>query len=1310
MGQSISGWSVVIQVFLQLAIRAGNSARFFVESVFEEGEVTGYIYWLIAHRGSVFNGDNVVDEIINHYIIETTEKPMSPKAWAKKFPPGFGTDWKHFYNGVQDWMTFACHVFPDVSYETITEKVASKCFSPKTALEAANLNSRKYLVSDDQVKFPKVENVLSIPTKAVSTLKNMKYPHLMAEEFGLTRIGASTLTGLATRFPSHDPDNNAGSGASPPRRQRTDEGQGVEGPRVNIRREKQAKLDAEEYHEALPLAEFAAHVAAVNGATDKIADNDVRYAFKCVNSRILCKNFHRIITSSRKRSPGDLGMHKFMSGFTDGIPNMSNRWMKRALGKKNAKSLLYYEQLLATLDSIYSVDQCHHAALLMSLFVLDAFRLEFGTLKLGVWLHSKRGGVSKSFLIGLTEMLSVKGIIFRVDRFTPAAFGVDGTAENPDSNNQTNCVIVGDDWSPDLFALDPKDTKAATAMKTMLSEQFAGVVSMFFTDDGKRIQSKIRAPISGNLFVAFNGEIENQPIGRRNHGLPATEEPSGTLADTLLQAWALKLKGPQKAVTSRIQWLQGCAYLFSQMQYAKLLPEFTYGASSFFLMKVIQELVNDQTIPYFNQFDVSTLIRIKHFARVLAMVRIFIGTFCTEDYPDKEITEIDMLSLVPAMFITVEDMANATIMMLEGYLSPLVPAVFELFKRFVEDSVKNCQDFNSIFAYHSGQDGTRSYDYSTLSFGMDEASNWIISEIHTMLPNFTPSKDAVEAILGGMSNAPRITTQTYSPISDLKGKLTKSGEVKLVRPFAVRTWANIPSQTRIRVATAQYDELFYFDHENKFMGLGTHVRQQIDFSRIARDIVRENRKRLATEHDHQEHFCRDCASQFSELAANEVVRQISAALVEVVRVVNRGRSYNPQDSASASASTKAEVSDQTTHFERCRDGIAFELKNSVFWSPALEKNLASPTSDNTTWDLMIRKVALCLGEMPELNKAVVNHFIRKFAIYFKHTLRRADEPVIMWWINESIFNETAPSDGQEGAQHQPENVYNSIAHRVVGDAMQKVMNGKNQAKRTVSGGPHPKVKFKMQKIVIGDDTYSESAAFEVQPKRRLHPEMGEFYTGEVRKAMDGQEDADFKIREDLDVFTMKVHWKANGIRTDYPISEKLIRDIGDEISSRNARWDNLYLHGIKAKNLAPIEVNELDIVAQSIMLKFGREGHAAEAAAAMPPPQAIPADLIGVEADLEVRTSDGEDDFVEAADARLYSSDQEEEQEEEQEQEQEVKNDDFYFPLNRRARRIREFENLENKKVLECLYGIDKLEEWDPLRERILCWVPSQDF
>jgi hypothetical protein len=1014
-------------------------------------------------------------------------------------------------------------------------------------------------------------------------------------------------------------------------------------------------------------------------------------------------------------------MHKFMSGFTDGIPNMSNRWMKRALGKKNAKSIYYYDQLLATLDSIYDVDQCHHAALLMSLFVLDAFRLEFGTLKLGVWLHSKRGGVSKSFLIGLTEMLSVKGIIFRVDRFTPAAFGVDGTAENPDSNNQTNCVIVGDDWSPDLFALDPKDTKAATAMKTMLSEQFAGVVSMFFTEDGKRIQSKIRAPISGNLFVAFNGEIENQPIGRRNHGLPATEEPSGTLADTLLLGWALKLKGPQKAVMSRIQWLQGCSYLFSQMQYAKLLPEFTYGASSFFLMKVIQELVNDKDIPYFTQFDVSTLIRIKHFARVLAMVRIFIGTFCTEDYPDKEITEIDMLSLVPAMFITVEDMANAAIMMLEGYLSPLVPAVFELFKRFVEDSVKNCQDFNSIFAYYSGQDGTKSYDYNMLSFGMDEASNWIISEIHTMLPNFTPSKDAVEAILEGMSNAPRIMTQTYSPISDLKGKLAKSGEVKKVRPFSVRVWANNPNQTRIRVATAQYDELFYFDHENKFMGLGTYVREQIAFDEIARYVVGANKRALAEKHGHEGQSCGECVSVFAKLAANDVVKKIGAALVEVVGVVNLGRGYIPQDSdsASASASTEAEVLAQVKHIDSCRDGIVFELKNSVFWSPALEKNLAPVTADNTLWDSMIRRVALCLSEMPALKAAVVNHFTKKFAVYFKHTVRRNDEPVIMWWINESIFNGAVPSDGHQ--QQQPEKVYNSVAHKLVGEAMQKVMKGKNQAKRTVSGGPHPTVRYKMHKIVIGDDTYSESAAFEVSPKRRLHPEMGEFYAGEVRKAMDGQEDADLKIREDLDVFTMKAHWKANGIRTDYPISEKLIRDIGDEISSRNPRWDNLYLHGIKAKNLAPIEVTELDTVARSIMRKFGREANAAAeeeseaaAAAAMPPPpQAIPVDLIGLDADLEVRTSDGEDDFVgfvEAADAMLYPSDQEQEQEEEEQEEEEDKNDDFYFPLERRARRFREFEKLENKKVLECLYGISRLEEWDPLRERVLCWVPSQDF
>jgi hypothetical protein len=617
----------------------------------------------------------------------------------------------------------------------------------------------------------------------------------------------------------------------------------------------------------------------------------------------------------------------------------------------------------------------------------------------------------------------------------------------------------------------------------------------------------------------------------------ASETPSKTMARTVIDGWKNSPTIVQESCANEVRWLQWAIYMIFDLQYAKLLPEITFGATTFFLSDLIEELA--RKLPFLP--EVSTIQRIKAFAVDLAYHEIAMQ-LCTKHISgDKycEITAYDFLMLKPRMYITIENMANAFMMMLPVILPPMKFAIMTCIDNYIIKKISNGDDFDSLF-FHTFHNNIRTPDYNWLYLDMDALIHFIAAEVPALLRGFTPNDTMIESHLLELAKLPMEQLSTYFPLWDLKGKLGKLPGKKLAQPFSVHTTGTFTKTHRLKIASHRLDSVLHFDTGKAFDGVGQGIDTAIG---LHLDIIKDDvvHTSLRCVNNCKGAPCDACFKAKAKSAATVLTREI----------VKQLRNYKDNSAGSLS-----------------------ELRSSFFWEPKI--SLVSITWEKAMSRIMKRKYR------EDLEDRINQHFEKKFVSYYKihygieggvwkkkpSNQIPLHESTMCWFVtldSVAAIPRTTIQDSFETAAK----------------AMQKCLAKKNQFERVIYGGPG-KEKHEMRTFVIGDipfdnsPVYDPEKAYIAKPKNRNLPNLGVDLLAELEhNSMIS--DIDVTIPYDLDVYSAEECLAANGfsLDEDFTFTSEIHEAMNSTLLSSDANLDGLFLHGVEAKELAPLGIDEI---------------------------------------------------------------------------------------------------------------------------------------
>ena len=412
----IDAYSKVLQVFFALysKVPEGASARLYSEALLTPSRsLWGYRYIFLM------DGQNVLSELDgfghNEIILHWANAKGNPdkSRYFKTHGQTFGEQWMAFFDGTEQWHRSCVVVFPDVQWEDSYAHLASSVFAFTKAFDlgpgvcAEQNDPQSYYDQQTQAfKFPKPEYVFPFRC-CIRELRCIKFPHVLEKELAVTRVSVGTVLCLATEMARPVAQQQAQQqAAQPPPAQRprlaSDSAAG------SSARVPMPKAPAD-VHRFLPLAELAQSIKAVRAATEKIEDPKARYILNTFCDSKMGDAYLHALRTSPMRSPGDIAMMDYATQTVNGVPTTSCYWHRRWLPVYEAMSSseALISKCLAALEAIFSVDMCHHEALMLLFGAPDCFRLAFETMKFSAWIFSKGGGVSKSFMLNLTKAMSV---------------------------------------------------------------------------------------------------------------------------------------------------------------------------------------------------------------------------------------------------------------------------------------------------------------------------------------------------------------------------------------------------------------------------------------------------------------------------------------------------------------------------------------------------------------------------------------------------------------------------------------------------------------------------------------------------------------------------------------------------------------------------------------------------------------------------------------------------------------------------------------------------------------------------------------
>jgi hypothetical protein len=1175
---AIDAYSKVLQVFFALATKVPNNSSgdlFFETIVTPDGDVELGTRYILALDGQnvVSDLDGIAEkEIIGHWE-SVCEKPgVNKKNYKKTHGEVFGSQWKVFFQGVDDWRRSLFAVFDDIEPQDAETGLASRVFAFDASFRFGGACAEQSAVNNyfdpasGALVFPRP--TLVRPIRNIQRAANMKYGDVLVRELKMTRVSPGTVVSLAAQFVPVQQDNNNNNNAAAPPPANRHRGPAAAAAAAPGRWHAPLVKPPSDVHRFLPLAPLAQSIKVIKNAIDKVADPKARYILSSFcNSQMGDAYLHALRTSDQ-RSPGDIAMMDYATQTVDGIPTTSCYWNSRWLPVYEAMSTseALISKCIAALEIYYSVDMCHHEALMLLLGAPDCFRLAFETMKFSAWIYSKGGGVSKSFMLSLVRAISVKGMVKMIGRFTAAAFAVNGTEENPKCPNQTMQVIGIDDTAPGIFDVNPKDEKSAAALKSAMTAQVASVDTMKFTDDGDRLKKFIEAPLGGVFIVLANVDrIESQPLERRAQNLAASEVASSTIDETVVQSWEVGLDGRQQSFSTEIRWLQYCQYMISTLQYAGLLPEFTYGAAGVILLELSAALKKDDDIKTFTRIDTSVLQRIKSYARLLEIDKICLDAFCAVQGEYRAIGVADFLKLAPRMYISVESICNAAMFLLDGWLPSLRFVVSDALRLFVASKASNAVGDRA---------GPSVVNQTHVRFDFAEVVNFIVATVPSMTRNFTPNYATVATHLRTFLSLKAEDSATYRPSPDLNGKVireTANATLK-VRPFIESPRGF--GVSNFDIAICHYEDILAHKQRDFSVLSGRFI--DALFDTFAGDASRK----LAVSENQMKHMrCEDmpCATCMAEKETTGA-RDMTANVFELLERALASPDDLPFSETLPSDDEKAAAVAQARE----------RFIKSFLWDPSLPTVDPDTGAPFTVRDMVEKVVA---GRYGVSERRMEDHFSAKMRVYLTSSFRMTmttkrweripDAPLIQWF--ETARSATVEVGGR------PESEYSSASYEKVAKILANFLNNKNQLPRRIFAGPDPQSKYQAKYVEVGGcAVHDPSKAVLIKLKNRNCKFLGKVDLAELTKLIGNLDRVVIPVNYDLDIWTQERHFEALGIDPTVTISASLMDDLGNLLKAGSARYDGRFVNGVPAKDLAPVEFNEIPAIAAAIKVRLAQ--------------------------------------------------------------------------------------------------------------------------
>ena len=1107
----------------------------------DDNNLLGYRYFFMIKaqdEDGKFDPDKLIrDEIVLFFEKNGKNAPKKFKNDLKRFL----LLWRTLFGGMGDWVINMANIMPDLDIHDIQNHIASECFS----LEAAGCDTSVYL-QDGNLEFPDRTRVVDIPLWNVSIIDKISFPDFYLEELRLKRYRPEVIGNIARAF--------------------REEGTEVERPCQRKRSEPDtAVVVTDPIHKFLPLAVLALHIKKVFRYIDSMPEEDkkLKVFMKefCLDK--FCDSFSLELLTSSMRSPADHAFHAFskQTHYFEGkdVHLSSNVWIKKSLDAQNftgSKQLFYFQIFLAAMDAFHDIDRNHGDILRLNFFGRDATRLEFSTMHLSELMHSRQGGVGKSHILMMIFFLSITGTATKINRFTPASFAVHGTEKSPDCPNQCGMINIGDDWDPEIFGNNPKESRAQSALKTIMSDGTASLQALSVGDDGQRTQQSFQAPVMGSWLIAFNAnEIKSHPIRRRANDTSASEAPSSTLSSTILESWTNQVNDDDTFLR-QAQASQYWNYLVHQLQYCGMLPKFTMDGSVRFIDAVFEFLKRCPECPWFSKIDASFLSRLKSLAKVLTIDYITMDTFSRLE--DKEITVRDVMKLKPRMWIPVDKMASAAFFLIEEWFSPMKFAVFDALKRLIRKNVEECHGHFKELFWADYIDNKKIPDYNWLRLSKPEAANKISQEVCDMMGgNFVPNPKKIEEIFESFAGlAPKKVPEYYLVREYPKALGRVEGTEKQKSLFNIEQGLKFDY---LKISVYYFEDLLVMDDiEKPFIGLGPSFTKAYN------------------EHTKSDNI--NTRIDFTQSAATKIIPEKEIKPSELQKTLDDWGSYAAEDIAKDMSSFLIHIDpeDDVTDEEECY--MLNQLESSIFWNPNYEgqtwKQVVTDLKERGTQDYLFKKSLVevleekCRFFFEEhydydfRSKSLVKK--RNMGIdYDIHWFRNNDRKIV---INEEQFD------------------YKTRAHDLVERAMRQVMTKKNQFERTIYGGTDPDKPWKMRSFVIGDissdnaPAYDPEKGFSFKVKNRELDELGEYL-----KSMMPQWEGDVFINYDLDILTQEEHLRNIGL-DDVIVTSKIFEEISTRMLSDSSQteWEGKYLHGVEMTELVPLSAQDAESAAKSI--------------------------------------------------------------------------------------------------------------------------------
>lgn len=1123
-------YAMVASVFFKFVRTITVPFELKCESVID-GDVPGFRYIAIVtgQQNANYDPDKLVrDEIVLFF---ENEGKNQRKKFARD-EKDFAYMWRTIYGGLGHWAGIMKDVFPDIDVRYYFDHIVTECFSLASA--GCDQSYEGWMA----ITFPDAKLVMDIPSFMLSTVGSIPFPDVYLKQLQLKRFDTKFLGAFAFAF-------QGGEAV-------------VERPLCRRRIEPSAVTDKCQSH--LPLHLLQQNIKQMFNVLGSLPADDAslkEYMREFFLDKF-CDAFTLEMLTSEKRSAADMAYQGFSNQtvFFDGKDHAvsSNTFLKKCIDAEvsiGSRQLFFYKLFLAAMDSFHDMDRNHPEVLRLKLFAHDSTRLEFDSIHLNEVMYSAHGGVGKSHIVMMVYMLAIPNTAVQVNRFTPAAFTVDGTSANPNNPNQCGLINIGDDWDPAIFSNDPKQSAIQAVFKGLTS---SGRVSLralgFDPNTGKRIQEEFDTPAIGTWLVCCNtGGIPNHPLQRRVHSTSASEAPSATLSSTILESWMNQLSSIPEAelFIHQCRASQLWTYWVHQLQYCGMLPKFTMDGSVHFINAVFEELKRDPACPWFSKIDASFLSRLKAMAKVMTIDYITMDTFSRME--EKEITIRDVLLLKPRMWIPVEQMASAAFFLIEEWFSPLKFAVFDALKRLIRKQIEDCREHFKELFWADYIDNQKIPDYNWLRLSMKDAAQKVALEVCDMMGgNFVPNAQKIIEIFQSFTELAPKEVDEYFLAREYEKTL---GRIK--GPKKQKTLINIETGIRVdylKVHTSLFDDLLVLEdlgEQTPFMGLGGSFEDKY----------------------------RTYSTTADKVTLVDFTAKAEAQIQDVLRPSDVAKSINgwvpngAKEVAEQMAKLLSHVKGTDTNVNMT------QFKTSVFWLPAFETMGWPEIVDFMAKNPDVMKEHLIPLMEPKCR--FIYEQIYTYDYQSRSFLKKPEASLeyVVHWFRNNDAKVLPPLDTEETRD------YTIFAHTLVESAMKSVMAQKNQFERTIYAGVHPSAPSEMRTFVIGDiskdnaPAYDGNKGFSFNLKKKNRKGMGQYFNRhlpEFRETLD--------VCYDLDVYSQEVHTEKFGTTV---LTNAVLDQISSCLSSSvQGDWADKYVHGVPLSELAPLSSDDASTAATKI--------------------------------------------------------------------------------------------------------------------------------